>query len=214
MKPKRKWNSQQQTAQAEVEPDLSALKTLDVKGDIRIDKFKASNANMQNVIMAFSVNRGVADLTSFTSELYDGSIKASAHLDARKTPATYRVAKQIKGVKVLPLLKDVVQNEMVEGTGNIDVDITGKSLTPTGIKQNLSGTVKVNFADGAVNGINVAQLIRNTYAKVKGQKADESDEPKQTDFTALTATVKLDKGVAKTNDMEMQSPLFTNQRGR
>ncbi len=36
-------------APAEVEPDLSALKALDVAGGISIDKFKASNAHLQNV---------------------------------------------------------------------------------------------------------------------------------------------------------------------
>ncbi|NMT19364.1 AsmA family protein, partial [Vibrio parahaemolyticus] len=77
-----------------------------------------------------------------------------------------------KGVKVQPLLIDVADNDKLEGTGNIDVNVTGKSLTPTGIKKNLSGTVVINFADGAVNGINVAQLIRENYAKFKGQKVE------------------------------------------
>lgn len=195
--------------QKEVEPDLSALKTLDVKGKITIDKFKASNAKMQAVVTSFTVNRGVADLNSFTSNLYQGSIKASAQLDARKTPATYWAKKQIKGVKVQPLLNDVADNDMLEGTGNIDVDVKGKSLTPTGIKHNLAGTVKINFADGAVNGVNVAQLIRVNYAKIKGQKVDEPEkEEKKTDFSAMKATLKLNKGVMTTNDLTISSPLL------
>ena len=204
---------EQQTAadQPEVEPDLSALKMLDVKGDIVIDKFKAANARMQNVDMTFSVNRGVAQLISFTSNLYEGSIKATARLDARKSPASYSAKKQIKGVKVFPLLKDVLQNEMLEGTGNIDVDAKGKSLTPTGIKQNLAGTVKINFADGAVHGVNVAQTIRTTYAKIKGQKVEENEEPQKTDFAVLTSTIKLNNGVAKTDDLNMLSPLLRIQ---
>ena len=194
--------------QAEVEPDLSALKTLDVKGDITIDKFKASNARMQNVTASFYVNRGVAELTSFSSNLYQGSITATAKLDARKSPASYTAKKQIKGVKVLPLLKDVANNDMLEGTGNIDVDVKGSSLTPTGIQKNLVGTVGINFTDGAVNGINVAQLIRENYAKIKGQKVESSNETQKTDFSAMKATLKLNKGNVSTNDLTMQSPLL------
>lgn len=164
-------NSGSSAPAKEVEPDLSALKTLDVKGDITIDKFKANNAKMQNVKTAFSVNRGIAELTSFTSNLYQGSISATAKLDARKTPATYTAKKKIRGVKVQPLLVDVANNDMLEGTGNIDVNVKGKSLTPTGIKENLVGTIVINFEDGAVNGINVAQLIRENYAKIKGEKS-------------------------------------------
>ncbi|MEZ9721858.1 AsmA family protein [Vibrio splendidus] len=192
----------------EVEPDLSALKTLDVKGDITIDKFKASNAKMQNVKTAFSVNRGIAELTSFTSNLYQGSISATAKLDARKTPATYTAKKKIKGVKVQPLLVDVANNDMLEGTGNIDVNVKGKSLTPTGIKKNLVGTIAINFEDGAVNGINVAQLIRENYAKIKGEKVESKDETQKTDFSAMKATLKVDKGWVSTNDLSAQSPLL------
>lgn len=192
----------------EVEPDLSALKTLDVKGDITIDKFKASNAKMQNVITAFSVNRGIAELTSFTSNLYQGSISATAKLDARKTPATYTAKKKIKGVKVQPLLVDVANNDMLEGTGNIDVNVKGKSLTPTGIKKNLVGTIAINFEDGAVNGINVAQLIRENYAKIKGEKVESKNDAQKTDFSAMKATLKVDKGWVSTNDLSAQSPLL------
>ncbi|MEZ9154426.1 AsmA family protein [Vibrio sp. F13] len=192
----------------EVEPDLSALKTLDVKGDITIDKFKANNAKMQNVKTAFSVNRGIAELTSFTSNLYQGSISATAKLDARKTPATYTAKKKIKGVKVQPLLVDVTDNDMLEGTGNIDVNVKGKSLTPTGIKKNLIGTIAINFEDGAVNGINVAQLIRENYAKIKGEKVESTNEAQKTDFSAMKATLKVDKGWVSTNDLSAQSPLL------
>ncbi|MBT9240475.1 AsmA family protein [Vibrio splendidus] len=192
----------------EVEPDLSALKTLDVKGDITIDKFKASNAKMQNVKAAFSVNRGIAELTSFTSNLYQGSISATAKLDARKTPATYTAKKKIKGVKVQPLLVDVANNDMLEGTGNIDVNVKGKSLTPTGIKKNLVGTIVISFEDGAVNGINVAQLIRENYAKIKGEKVESTNEAQKTDFSAMKATLKVDKGWVSTNDLSAQSPLL------
>ena len=201
-------NSGSSAPAKEVEPDLSALKTLDVKGDITIDKFKASNAKMQNVKTAFSVNRGIAELTSFTSNLYQGSISATAKLDARKTPATYTAKKKIRGVKVQPLLVDVANNDMLEGTGNIDVNVKGKSLTPTGIKKNLVGTIVINFEDGAVNGINVAQLIRENYAKIKGEKVESTNEAQKTDFSAMKATLKVDKGWVSTNDLSAQSPLL------
>ena len=163
---------------------------------------------MQNVKASFYVNRGIAELTSFSSNLYQGSITATAKLDARKSPASYTAKKKIKGVKVQPLLKDVANNDMLEGTGNIDVDVKGSSLTPTGIQKNLVGTIGINFTDGAVNGINVAQLIRENYAKIKGQKVESSSETQKTDFSAMKATLKLNKGNVSTNDLTMQSPLL------
>ncbi|MGL5430349.1 MAG: AsmA family protein [Vibrio sp.] len=195
-------------APREVEPDLSALKTLDVAGEIRIDKFTASNAHLQNVQANFALNRGVVDLQSLTAKLYQGSLQAKAHLDARKTPASYTLQSQLKGVQVQPLLNDVLNNQMLAGTGNIDLNLQGQSLTPTGIQQNLQGTVAINFADGAVKGINVAHLIRTNYAKIKGQSVEEADTVKQTDFSAMTTTLQLNRGQVTTNDLSLQSPLL------
>ncbi|MCZ4371822.1 AsmA family protein [Vibrio diazotrophicus] len=194
------------TSKQEVEPDLSALQTLDVAGDITIDKLKANNAKMQNVKADVVVNRGLVTLKSFTANLYQGSVSASALVDTRKTPATYTVKKSVKGVKVQPMLMDVLDNDMLEGTGNIEVNAQGKSLTPTGIQKNLVGTVAINFADGAVNGINVAHLLRTNYAKITGGDVTEADHVKKTDFSAMTATLKLDKGNITTDDLHMQSP--------
>ena len=103
-------SSQSKTGQSpEKEPDLSALKTLDMEGKITIDAFKANNAHMQNVDANFSIKKGIVKLSSFSSNLYQGSIKASARLDARQSPASYVVKKQIQGVKIQPLLRDVLE---------------------------------------------------------------------------------------------------------
>ncbi|WCE30610.1 AsmA family protein [Vibrio sp. SCSIO 43137] len=194
---------------AEQEPDLTALKTLDIAGEVTIDKFKANNVHMQNVQSRFSVNRGVVKLSKFHSDLYQGSIDATAYLDGRKVPATYWAKKQIKNVKVQPLLKDAADNDMLEGTGNIDVDVKGSSLKPSAIKKNLAGIIKIKFADGAINGINIAQVIRVNYAKIKGEKVPEdANDSKKTDFSAMGATLKLAKGEMTTNDLSVQSPLL------
>ncbi|MCL9782627.1 AsmA family protein [Vibrio sp. S4M6] len=196
------------TVSKEVEPDLSALKTLDVSGTISIDKFQMQNAKMQNVKANISVNRGIAKLNSFTSNLYGGSIKANGQLNAKSSPASYQVKAKVAGVKVQPLLKDVLNNDKIEGVGNINLDLHGKGLTPTGIKKGVAGTVDISFKDGAVNGINVAQLIRTSYAKIKGEPVEQSEGVQKTDFSSMQATIKLANGVASTNNLSAKSPLL------
>ncbi len=196
------------STQQEQEPDLSVLLVLDIQGDIQLDKLKAGNAQMQDVALQISINRGIVELSSLAAELYAGSIQAKARLDARQVPAHYTLTQQAQGIQILPLLTDVAGNKLLEGTGNIEAQIKGAGLTPAAIKQNLTGTVEVNLADGAVNGVNIARLIRTSYAQLKGQKAEETGEQQKTDFTALTATIQLNKGLARTSDLSMQSPLL------
>ncbi|MBD1557969.1 AsmA family protein [Vibrio sp. S9_S30] len=192
----------------EVEPDLSALKLVNAEGKLVIDKFKANNAKLQKVTTQFTLKNGVLDLSRFSANLYEGSISTKAKLDARKPTPSYSINGAVKGVKVQPLMIDVIDNNLLEGTGNIDMALTGQSLKPTALQENLKGTVNINFADGAVYGVNLPHLIRTNYAKFKGQDVSAADNVEKTDFSAMTATLKLNKGVVSTDNLNMQSPLL------
>ena len=195
-------------ASAPQEPDLSALKTLDLQGAITIDKFRASGAKLQNVVAKFAVSKGIAKLNSFSANLYQGSVNASATLNANNSPATYSVSKQVKGVQIQPLLVDVADNDILEGTGNIIANLKGKGLLANEIQKNLEGKVDIAFNDGAVHGINVAQMIRKNYAKIKGKSIDDKEGVQKTDFSSVTTTLNLAQGVVSTNNLSMQSPLL------
>lgn len=201
-------NTQSSSAAAATEPDLSALKTVDVAGTVTIDNLIASNAKLQNVFTSIAIKDGVLNLKSLKAQLYQGSIDAKAVLNGQGAVPAYDVDAKVKGVKVGPLLKDIADNEMLEGTGNITLDLKGKSLIPENLKQNIAGSINMSFTDGAVNGINVAQIIRTNYAKFKGDKVPEEPEVKKTDFSSMSASVKLNKGVANLSSVKAQSPLL------
>ncbi len=189
------------------EPDLSITRQLDISAKVAVDKLQANNAKLQNVLLLASVQRGVITLQKLSANLYQGSVLANATIDARKDIASYQVHKEVKGVQIQPLMQDVAQMNFVAGSGNINVDVKGKGLTEERIKQNLAGSVKINFTDGAIYGVNVAYLIRSNLAKFKGEKI-AADDVRRTDFASLSSTLKLAKGVMKTNDFNLFSPLL------
>ncbi|MDX1301129.1 AsmA family protein [Photobacterium sp.] len=193
---------------SDIEPDLSVLKTLDLAGTMNIGKLKAANARVSNVQIDVKVKKGILTLNRFDANLYGGSVNAQATIDANGKLPKYQVTKQIRGVQVQPMLVDIVQNDTLAGTGNIDVTLSGAGLAEKRIRQNTSGTIDINFADGAVYGVNIPQMIREAKATLKGRKAEYVKEDKKTDFSALTATVKLGKGEASTNNLYLASPLL------
>lgn len=191
---------------SDVEPDLSALKGLDVAGKITIDDFVASNVLVTGVVADFAVNRGKVALRQFDAKLYDGTINATGSLDATVSPARYQVKKDIQGVNVLPLLKAAANQDMLSGRGSIDVSVSGVGLSEKRLRTGITGTVAINFADGAVNGINIPEMIREAKATLKGQRAEYVEETRKTDFSALTATFNLGKGIASTRNLKMEAP--------
>ena len=75
-------------------------------------------------------------------------------------------------------------------------------------KRNLDGRVSLRVADGAVKGVNVAAYLRQAQARLSGKPVAEAGEAQQTDFSDLTATITLDGGVARNEDLSLRSPLL------
>lgn len=190
------------------EPDLSALKTLDIAGTVAIGKLKVSNARVSDVQVDLKVQKGVLNLKRFNAKLYGGTVSANATVDANGKLPKYQVTKHIKGVDVHALLKDVAQNETLAGTGNIDVKLSGIGLAEKRIRENVAGSIAINFADGAIYGVNIPEMIREAKATLKGKKAEYVKEEKKTDFSALKATFKIGKSVASSSNIHLASPLL------
>lgn len=190
------------------EPDLSALKTVDLAGTVNIGQFKAANAKLSDVLMDVRIKQGVLDLKKLNAKLYQGSISAKAKINANGKLPTYSVTNDIKDVQIQPLLVDVINNDALAGQGDITVKLSGHGLAEARVRENIAGTADIHFADGAIYGINIPEMIREARATLKGKKAEYVKEAKKTDFSAMSATFTLGKGIASTNNLDLNSPLL------
>ena len=194
------------TKLSNVEPDLSGLNQLDIAGDIKVARFIANNVTVSDVVAKLSIDRGVAELKQFDAALYQGRITASAKLDARVTPARYEVVKNIQNVNIQPLLKDAANITLLAGRGNVKVNLHGVGLSELALRKNLAGDISTSLVDGVVYGVNIAYLLREAKAVLKGEKATTKPAERQTDFSAFQATFLLANGVATIKNMLVQSP--------
>ncbi|AEG11619.1 AsmA family protein [Shewanella baltica OS183] len=191
-----------------VEPDLSALKQLDVKLKLTVKSIKVANLSTQNWLMDVGIKNGVLDLTKLNADLYQGKLLVSAQVDARQAVASYQFDKKVTGVQIRPLLKDAADVDLLAGTANFDVKGKGKSLIPELLKKNLLANGHFDINDGALYGVNIPQMIRSAQAKLKGDLSPETKEERKTDFSSLTGSFSLDNGVATNPDLAMSSPLL------
>ena len=191
-----------------VEPDLSALKQLDVKLKLTVKSIKVANLSTQNWLMDVGIKNGVLDLTKLNADLYQGKLLVSAQVDARQAVASYQFDKKVTGVQIRPLLKDAADVDLLAGTANFDVKGKGKSLLPEQLKKNLLANGHFDINDGALYGVNIPQMIRSAQAKLKGDLSPETKEERKTDFSSLSGSFSLDNGVATNPDLAMSSPLL------
>ncbi|MCL1066946.1 AsmA family protein [Shewanella olleyana] len=190
------------------EPDLSALKTIDLTIGMTVKSIKVSNLLTQDWNMKATVKDGIANLSDFSANLYEGSITAKAKLDGRQKVASYNFEKSLSGVQFRPLFKDAADIDLISGSANFNIKGSGKSLIPDNLKKNLIANGDFTIADGSLYGVNIPQMIRSAQDKLKGDLSAQNKEELKTDFTSLTGSYSLKNAVFTNPDLAMASPLI------
>jgi len=194
--------------------DLSALKKLNATGEAKIGWLKLANVKTENVNLGLKAGEGIAMLSPFAANLYNGSMSGTLRVDARTTPSI-AFKQNMKGVSVGPLMVDAIKNDMLSGTGTVNVDVTTQGSTVGALKKGLMGNASLNLADGALKGVDIAGSIRDLKNKVNilGKKDANADKTKKTDFSELTATFDIKNGVAHNEDLAMKAPVLRLSKG-
>jgi AsmA protein len=210
--PKQEGDAKETEATSETastqEPDLSALKSIDLTLNLTAKSIKVSNMLTQNWQMKMAINKGVLTLSSLTADLYEGKLALSAKLDGRKAVPTYVFDKKLTGVQIRPLLIDAAEVDLLSGTASFEVKGSGASLIADNLKNNLNAEGQFEVADGSLYGVNIPQMIRSAQQKLKGDLSADKKEELKTDFTSLTGSFTMKDAVVTNPDLAMASPLI------
>ncbi len=185
---------------------MDTLRALDIKGELNIGKLKIMNLSVSDINTTLTAKDGIIALAPLSANLYQGQYKGAMQLDARGDKPKISLNEKLSNIHVGPLLKDFMDDDMLSGVGSVEAKITAIGIDPDEAIKTLNGTANISFANGAVKGFNLAQMLREAKAKFKKQPLPESNAPPKTDFTELTASFNIVNGVANNNDLSAKSP--------
>jgi AsmA protein len=193
---------------AEKPIDLSALKTLNASGNVRIGALQVSNIKAESVAVALKAAGGRLDANPVSATLYQGSLNGAAAVNANTN--SFVLKQTLANVSVGPLLRDAASRDVLEGRGNVTLDLTTTGSTVTALKKALAGSASVALKDGAIKGVDLAETIRQARALLGSKRALEQAAAggRKTDFTELTASFAIRNGVARNDDLKAASPLL------
>lgn len=196
-----------ETAGAEAKIDLSALKGLDLKGAIKIGRLQAHKLKLSELDVQIEVAGGRLQVAPLRASLYGGSLDGALAVNAASNQFSLR--QNLRGIDISPLLKDLADKDILEGRGNVSLDVTTRGDTVSALKRGLAGQAALDLRDGAIKGINVAKLLRSAKNLLGGKQAvsGTADTAEKTDFSGLTASFNIDGGVARNNDLSLKSPV-------
>jgi uncharacterized protein involved in outer membrane biogenesis len=158
---------------------VSSLGNTDIKVRLRGG---ALNLTLKKIQAYGGVITGVVSFTGGNAVSFNSDIKASA-------------------VQLEPLLGSLMDLHKLTGSGNTTLKMSGKGGSLYQIMHSLSGNGTLRIDKGSFKGIDLAAMMRNLKQAFNGFEG-------ATEFTSLTGTFQMKKGVLQNVDMLMVSPLF------
>ncbi len=191
----------QQKSKKPVEPDLRFLKPWRVTAKVQADALSVHGLNMKNFQVNVSGSDGLFNLNPMRFNLSGGSISEKASLNVAAYPARWKESVHVAGVNLGPVLKSLLDMDMLEGTLDMDTSFKARGLSEAAVKT-LNGRGKVLLRDGKVRGFDIAGALR------KFTNPGAASGPQETDFAQLSGSFNVRDGVATNQDLFMASPLL------
>ncbi|HHH36774.1 MAG TPA: AsmA family protein [Gammaproteobacteria bacterium] len=191
---------------------VDTLRGLNLEGRLDIDTLKVSGLNVHTVEASISAHDGLIHVKPLRARLYEGRYQGDMTLDVRRKIPVFQLREKLEGIQTGPLLKDYLGNDLLVSRAYVEASLKGRGATHEALLRGMQGTISLDFRDGAIKGVNLARLIREVRATVKGEPPPADAQPKATDFTELRATLMIADGNARNDDLALDSP-FLRVRG-
>jgi len=185
--------------------DFSPLRAVNAKFKLSVEQLIYNQITTGPIGLQATISGGklTAELPSF--KLYNGAGKGTLSVDASGKTPTQVFRLSLANLDAYSFLKDTAGFQSLEGTGTIAIDLTASGASQRAIVAALNGTAKVEFANGAIRGINIAKTVRSlTTGIVSGWQSNDAEK---TDFASLGASFKVARGQAQTDDLHLSGPL-------
>ena len=82
------------------------LRSLDVKGDIKVNQLQISNTHSEQLQLGTNAKDGVIRLYPIKAKMYKGSYSGDIKLDVRDNTPYLSMNEQLNNINVGPLVKD------------------------------------------------------------------------------------------------------------
>ncbi len=185
--------------------DYTPLRQLIMDGQLNIGKLTVSKAKINDIYLKVSARNGIINLDPLQLKMYQGGAAGKAALNVQQDVPKSNLDLNVNNIQINPLLKDVLQKDILEGATNAKLTLSMIGDDPASIKKSLNGEGTFVFNDGAIKGIDLAGMARNIKTAFGGEKVTE--RPK-TDFTELAAPFSIKNGVVNTPQTSLKSPLL------
>jgi len=186
---------------------MELLRSMQIDGHLAVKQVKVENLNLSDLELKIDADKGVVKLEPMKMNLYEGSYQGSVQINARNKLPEYKVVERLQGVQIGQLLADYMGEDRINGEMAANASLTSSGEWLSALKKNSNGSMDIALKDGALKGFNLRYSIDRVKAKLSNQP-EPSEQPLQTDFSSLTMSGKIRKGIFSSDDLKLLAPLL------
>jgi AsmA protein len=185
--------------------DLNGLNYIDAQVRISAAELGIGEARFAPAAIDAALASGVLKANFPNLRAYGGQVNGQLTVDLSGDSPAYALSCDLVGVRALPLLQSAADFDKLDGKLQAKLALRSAGNSQRAIMSNLSGIVFANFQDGAIRGLNVAQMVRSlTSGTLSGW---QEGKEQTTDLSQLSASFRIDKGQATSSDLNLVGPL-------
>ncbi|MEQ8395385.1 AsmA family protein [Thalassobaculum sp.] len=192
--------------------DFSGLSTIDADLTATIESIVYGSYVVDNAQLVGKLKDGVLDVSKLAGGMFGGTFDLTAQVADRPTP-TAAVVVKVRDADVRKAAQTAASTDAVSGILTYDTDLKTQGGSEFELVSALSGTGSFNVRDGVVKGFDLRafsdRLKELDRAPDFVQLAQKALSGGETNFTALTGTYSVTKGVLRSNDIKLQADAAT-----
>ncbi|OMH28100.1 AsmA family protein [Motiliproteus sp. MSK22-1] len=181
---------------------LDTLKAFNLDVDFGLSQLQVSGLKLSDLKLQVNAKNGLVKVSKVAGKLYEGSFDNSAVIDARKQPLKLSVHKQISQVQLGGIMKDLAEKDTFSGVFNMKGDYQSSGNSIYDIVHSLDGKLDFSVKDGRLNGVNLIDKLCSGILQLQGKTPDTQAADSYTEFSNLSGTVNMDKGVLVNPDLK------------
>ncbi len=186
--------------------NYESVRPLVLTATVKLGQLHVHGATATAIDLDLSGEKALFMLNSLALDLYEGQLTATGSIDLGRNPPASSFKTAVETVQVGPLLRDFADKDLLEGRLTADFDLAATGDRAPAIVSSLVGNGSLHFNDGALIGLDLAQMARTITS---GFSLDEQQgERPRTDFSELNLPFSVADGLVTIPEATLKSPFL------
>ncbi len=192
---------------------FAGLKALDATLDIAGGGFAFRDLSLGKLTAKVKLDGGRLGADIAEAELWGGTLKGTVALDGAAPVPALSIDVEAKAIDAGQAFATLTGSGAMRGRGEVALTVSAAGASQREMVGTLKGAAWVSFADGSVEGVDLAQTVQQASSAIvtgwQGAPEQGQASVERTPFTLLQGGFAIVDGLSATKDLVLQGPVLT-----